>query len=400
MKFIDDHIIKNKRILLRVDFNVPLKHGGTIADDSRIRETVATIKYLLDNKNKVIIVSHLGRPEGHDFESLSADKSLSLEKVFRRLNKYLEEYEGRFIHDFTTEADTISSLKDGSYAVLENIRYYPGEETNDRGFAESLSRMADLYVNDAFAVSHRKCASVVGITDFLPSYGGLLLKKEVELLRKVTENPKKPFVAIIGGKKISTKIKFISKLSRLADYILLSGGLANTFLAARSIGIGKSLYRKEELAQANYLTSLARRHSTKIVLPEDAITAADPEGIKSNERLITDIGKGEMILDIGPKTQALYASILSRAKTIIWNGPMGYFENPLFKRGTDFVYYAIEQNQSAVSIIGGGDTIAAIADRDGLDKITHISTGGGAMLAFIEHGTLAGIEAIEKSSRR
>lgn len=400
MKFIDDYSIKKKNVLLRVDFNVPLKHDGSIADDSRIRETVQTIKYLLDNKNKVIIVSHLGRPEGHDYESLSSDKSLSLERVFRKLKSYLEGYDGYFVRNFTSDSSAIREMAEGSYAVLENIRFFAGEETNDRDFAKSLAGLAEIYVNDAFAVSHRSCASVVGITEHLPSYGGLLLKKEVTSLQKVTENPKKPFTAIIGGKKISTKIKFISKLTRIADNILLSGGLANTFLAARSVNIGKSLYRKEELAQANYLTSLAKRHGTKIVLPEDAITAADPDGIKSNERLISKVGGNEMILDIGPKTQALYASIISKSKTIIWNGPMGYFENPLFKRGTDFVYYAIEQNPSAVSIIGGGDTIAAIADRDGLDKITHISTGGGAMLAFIEHGTLAGIEAIERNNKR
>lgn len=400
MKFIDDYSIKKKSVLLRVDFNVPLKHDGSIADDSRIRETVATIKYLLDNKNKVIIVSHLGRPEGHDYETLSANKSLSLERVFRKIKSYLTGYEGHFVRDFTTETRGLKDMAEGTYAVLENIRFFPGEETNDRDFSERLAEIAEVYVNDAFAVSHRKCASVVGVTEFLPSYGGLLMKKEVNSLQKVTEKPKKPFVAIIGGKKISTKIKFISTLTRIADYILLAGGLANTFLAARSINIGNSLYRKEELAQANYLTSLARRHGTKIVLPEDAITGIDPEGIKSNERLIDKVGKNEMILDIGPKTQAHYASIISKSKTIIWNGPMGYFENALFKRGTDFVYYAIEQNPNAVSIIGGGDTIAAIADRDGLDKITHISTGGGAMLAFIEHGTLAGIEAIEKGEKR
>lgn len=400
MKYIDDHSIRNKRVLLRVDFNVPLKHDGSIADDSRIRETVQTIKHLLDNKNKVIIVSHLGRPEGHDYEALSSNKTLSLEKAFRKLKTYLEGYEGYFVHDFTSGKSGLEEMNERSYAVLENIRFFPGEETNDRGFAEKLAGIADVYVNDAFAVSHRKCASVVGITNLLPSFGGLLLKKEVNSLQKVTENPKKPFAAIIGGKKISTKIKFISKLTRMADYILLSGGLANTFLAARSINIGRSLYRKEELAQANYLTSIARRHGTKIILPEDAITGVDPDGIKSNERLIGNVGKNEMILDIGPKTQALYASIISKSKTIIWNGPMGYFENPLFKRGTDFVYYAIEQNPNAISIIGGGDTIAAIADRDGLSKITHISTGGGAMLAFIEHGSLVGIDAIEKSEKR
>lgn len=393
MKFIDEVSIKHKRVLLRVDFNVPLKADGSIADDSRIRETLPTIKYLLDNQNKVIIVSHLGRPT-------ERNRHDSLEKVTLRLHKYLSDYVWHFIPDFLTNGIVLTKQRPKEFAVLENIRFYPGEESNDDDFAKKLAGLADIYVNDAFAVCHRKAASVVAVTKYLPSYGGFLLKKEIKMLSRVTENPKKPFVAIIGGKKISTKIKFISKLTRLADYVLLSGGLANTFLAARSVEIGKSLYRREELGQANYLTSLAKRNGTKIVLPEDAIVGRDPDGNKSEERLIGYLKKSDQILDIGPKTQAMYQTIISTAKTIVWNGPLGYFENPLFKRGTDFVYYAIEQNPKAVSIIGGGDTIAAIADKDNLDKITHISTGGGAMLAFIEHGTLVGIEALKEANKR
>ena len=217
------------------------------------------------------------------------------------------------------------------------------------------------------------------------------------MLSKVIKDPKKPFVAILGGKKISTKIKFISKLTRLADFVLLSGGLANTFLAARGFEIGKSLFRQEEMGEANYLTSVAKRHNTRIVLPEDAVVSKSTDSEISQVKLINNLAKSDQVLDIGPKTQAEYETIISKAKTIIWNGPLGYFENPLYKRGTDFIYYAIEQNPKAVSVIGGGDTLAAIAGKENLDKITHISTGGGAMLAFIEHGTLVGIDALNKT---
>jgi len=402
MKFIDQVSIENKKVLLRVDFNVPLNSSGSISDDSRIRETVKTIKYLLDKKNKVIIVSHLGRPRGGTFsenvkgENVKGENELSLEKATRQLHKYLSSYNYHFIRDFLSDSHLLLKQKNGEFSVLENIRFYPEESENDAEFAKRLASLGDVYVNDAFAVSHRRAASIVAVTKYLPSYGGLLMKREVTMLKKATDNPKKPYVAIIGGKKISTKIKFLSKLTKIVDDILLSGGLANTFLAARSINIGKSLYRKEELSEANYLTSLARRHGTRIHLPEDAIAGSDPNGTKSEVKLLDNLKKSDMILDIGPKTQAVYETIISRAKTIVWNGPLGYFENPLFRRGTDFIYYAIEQNPKAVSIIGGGDTIAAISGHENLDQIDHISTGGGAMLAFIEHGTLVGIDALEK----
>lgn len=387
MRFIDEIEIKKKRILLRVDFNVPLKQNGEIADDSRIRETIPTIKYLLDHENKLIIASHLGRPE-------KRNEMESLKKVEERLRTYLPDYKSFFVQDFLTQRQLLEGQKEKEFAVLENLRFYPGEAINDKEFAKQLAEIADVYVNDAFAVSHRSAASVVEIAKILPSYGGFLLKKEITNLRKITENPKKPMVAILGGKKISTKISFINKLVKISDFILLSGGLANTFLAASGYEIGNSLYRKEEMEQANLLITLAKSNNSKIVLPEDAIVGHDPNGEHSEVRLINNLKKDDQILDIGPKTQALFETIISKAMTIIWNGPLGYFENPLFRRGTDFVYYAIEQNPQAISVIGGGDTIAAIADRDNLDKITHISTGGGAMLAFIEHGSLVGIDAL------
>ncbi len=389
MKFIDEVDIRNKRVLLRVDFNVPLKPDGTIADDSRIRETIPTIKYLLDRRNKVIIVSHLGRPEkinAHD----------SLEKVGLKLHAYLPDCKWYFVPNFMKDISLLEKQKPREFALLENIRFYPGEEANDDVLAEQLAKLADVYVNDAFAVSHRKAASVLAITKYLPSYGGLLLKKEITMLNKIILKPKKPLIAILSGKKISTKIKFISKLIRLVDYILLAGGLANTFLAAKGFEIGKSISAKEEIKEAKSLTSLARKHGAQIMLPEDAIVATNPDGNTSQEKSINNIAKNDHILDIGPKTQALYETYISKAKTIIWNGPVGYFENPIFKKGTDFIYYCVLQNPHAISVVGGGDTIAAIAGLKDLDKITHISTGGGAMLAYIEDGTLVGIEALKR----
>jgi phosphoglycerate kinase len=392
VKFIDGAKISNKRVLLRVDFNVPVTPNGKIADDSRIRETVDTVKYLLDSKNKVIIASHLGRPEKRNSQD-------SLEKVGRKLYTYLHGYKWHFVPDFLTDIKALEKQKEGEFALLDNIRFYPGEASNDDAFAEKLAELADVYVNDAFAVSHRKAASVVAITKYLPSYGGLLLKKEITMLSKITEKPAKPMIAILSGKKISTKIKFISKLAQLADSILLAGGLANTFLAGKGYEIGKSIYVKEEIAQAKALTSLATKHGATIVLPEDVIVGKDPDGVRSEVKMANAVSRNDFILDIGPKTQALYQTHISTAKTIVWNGPTGYFENPVFRRGTDFIYYAILQNPKAISVAGGGDTIAAIADHEDLDKITHISTGGGAMLAFVEEGTLVGIEALKNSSQ-
>lgn len=405
MKFIDDVIIHRKRVLLRVDFNVPLKEDGSIADDLRIRETIPTIKYLLDRQNKVIIVSHLGRPtllpikQGFAGQADKRNSQHSLEKVAHRVHSYLPDYHWHFVPDFLTDHHLLEQVKIGEFAILENIRFYSGEADNDAGLAKRLASLADVYVNDAFAVSHREAASIVAINKYLPAYGGFLLRKEIDMLNKLIKKPKKPFVAIIGGKKISTKIKFLSKLTRLADYVLLSGGLSNTFLLARGIQIGKSLFIRRELGQVNYLTAIAKRNGTKILLPEDAIAGPDPDGEKSLVKLVNSLGKGDQILDIGPKTQAEYEAVINRAKTIVWNGPLGHFENPQFRRGTDFIYYAIALNKQAFSVIGGGDTLAAIAGNKNLENITHISTGGGAMLEYIENGTLVGLEALKKNNK-
>ncbi len=390
MKFIDEVTIKNKTVLLRVDFNVSLFENLSISDDLRIRQSIPTIKYLLKDHNKIILIAHLNDPE-------KRDKKESLIRVKNRLHEYLPDKKIHFVEDFTKNPEGIKDM-DSDIVMLENIRFYEGEKKNDPEFAKSLAGLAEIYVNDAFGVSHRDHASIVGIPKYLPSFGGLLLKKETTILKRVMENPQKPFVAIIGGKKIRTKIKFITRLVKVADYLLLGGGLANTFLAAEGYKMGDSLVSSEDIKIAKDILSHARYHKTRFELPEDAVVADDKNDKETEVRKVEDLEPEDEILDIGPETQAEFGSIIAKAKTIIWNGPVGYMENPVFKRGTDFLYYAITHNTDAVSVVGGGDTLAAIAKKEYLDKITHISTGGGAMLFYIENGTLPGLQALEKSN--
>lgn len=389
--YIDEANISNKRVLVRADFDVSLNPNYTIADDARIRQNIPTLKFLLKNNNKIICVAKLDRPK-------TRDPKLSLKIVVDKLKEYLPEYQITLVDDFlNSDKKVFENQKINEILVLENIRFYPEEKKNDPEFAKKLAVLADIYVNDAFAVSHRAEASVVGITSYLTSYGGLLLKKEVAMISKVVNKPKKPVVAIIGGAKISSKITLINKLTEIADYVLIGGGLANTFLCAQGLEIGKSFCEYEAVSMARKLLFLAAQKNTAVILPSDVIIGEMDNSTNGGEiKKIDEIPKGAVILDIGPETQAKYGSIISKAKTIVWNGPVGYFENPAFRRGTDFIYYSIAQNSQAVSIVGGGDTLSAISKKEYLDKITHISTGGGAMLEFIENGTLPGIEALKR----
>jgi phosphoglycerate kinase len=382
--YIDEVEIKNKTILLRVDFNVSLNPDHSIANDARITQALPTINYLLKNNNRLILVSHLGRPKG-------IDENLSLKVVVERLKEYL----GSVSISLAKTLEEAKEKKD-QIVVLENIRFFPEEKNYSTLFAKKLSSLAEVYVNDAFGVCHRADTSVVGPPQFLPSYGGLLLKKEITMLDKVLKNPQKPFVAIIGGAKVSTKINLLEKLASLVDYLIIGGGLANTFLCAQNYQIGNSFCEYEA-------TQIARRFLAKqinkkpyIILPKDAVVAKDKESKEKMVVKISEIPKDYCIFDLGPETLAEIGHILAKAKTIIWNGPVGYFENPNFRDGTDFIYYSITQNQNAVSVVGGGDTLAAISKKEYLEKITHISTGGGAMLEYIEKGTLPGIEALKR----
>ncbi len=389
--YIDQAEIKNKRVLLRVDFNVSLNQNYTIADDARIKQSLPTIKHLLDNGNRLIIVSHLGRPKGRE-------EQYSMKVVADQLQKYLPNNHITVIPDFLTDADGILTNPDNHEVyLLENIRFYNEEKQDEENFAKKLASLGEVYVNDAFGVCHRADASVVGVPNYLPSFGGLLLKKELEMISKIIDNPQKPLVTILGGAKISTKINLIGKLMEVADYLLIGGGMANTFLAAQGFEVGKSFneYEQEENAR-RILFDAAQKHTT-IMLPSDVVIG-DPN-LSMNPGIIkkvSEVSKEDQILDLGPETQARFGAVINKAKTIVWNGPVGLFENPEFRRGTDFIYYSIAHNTDAISIVGGGDTLSAISKKEYLEKITHISTGGGAMLEYIEQGTLPGIEALKK----
>ena len=314
------------------------------------------------------------------------------------LQEYLPHNKVRLIQDFINDPKPLEKQIPNEVILLENIRFYPGEQANDPEFTKQLAKLGEVYVNDAFGVSHRKSASVVGLPEVLPSYGGLLLKKEITVLDSIMQHPKKPFIAIIGGKKIGTKIKFISKLATVADYILIGGGLANTFLAAEDNGVGKSLISKDDIDLAKHLLNHAKHEDTRLLLPVDVVVGKSLDDTSSTVRKVNAIGNNEEALDIGPETQAAFGEVIEEACTIVWNGPVGYMENQEFSRGTDFLYYAITNNDQATSVVGGGDTLAAISKKEYLDKITHISTGGGAMLEFIENGTLPGIEALNRTN--
>lgn len=388
MKFIDEISITNKRVLLRVDFNVSLNPDYTIADDARIQQAIPSILYLLERNNTIIIVSHLDRPA-------KWDSRLSLARVARDLHKYLPGMKVVLVDDFTKDASLLEKKSENTVFMLENIRFYTEEKNNDAEFARKLASYADVYVNDAFGVSHRTNASIVAITHELPSYGGLLLKREIEMISKAVHKPKKPVVAIVGGAKISTKIEVLSKLIEIADYLIIGGGLANTFLCAQGIPIGKSFCEVHEVEQARKVLFIAAQKNTMILLPQDAVVG-NPADVSHGGCVVKveDTPHNGQILDIGPETQANFGTIIAKAKTVIWNGPVGYIENPMYRRGTDFIYYAIAQNHNCISVVGGGDTLAAISKKEYLDNISHISTGGGAMLEFIEKGTLPGIEAL------
>jgi phosphoglycerate kinase len=381
MQFIDEVEIKDKKVLMRVDYNVSLNSDGSILNDERIRQSLLTIQHLLQHNNTLILMSHLGRPEGRDGH-------YSLRVVARALEGLLQEYKVVVIDDLS-QVGTIDIHAEKTIYMLENLRFFPGEKTNDPEFAKRLASLADVYVNDAFAVCHRSHASVVGLPQLLPAYGGLLLKKEITMLTKCINEPQKPLVAILSGVKINTKINLIGKLMEIADYVLLAGGLANNFLLAQGKQIGKSIAQPDQLEQTRHLMQVAQEKGTNLLIPPDAVIQTH------GSRSVDNLGPDDQIFDIGPKTQAIYGAIIDKAKTIVWNGPVGKFEDLPYRRGTDFIYYAITQNPNAISILGGGDTIAAIANNGDLDKITHLSTGGGAMLAFIEkEGKLPGIEAL------
>lgn len=394
-KTVRDLDVAGKKVLVRVDFNVPLNDKGEITDDTRITASLPTIQYLLEQKAAVILMAHLGRPKGQ------VKPELSLAPVVKNLGKLLGK-KILFAPDCVGEAAqaAASKLKPGHILLLENLRFHKEEEKNDMEFAEKLASLADLYVNDGFGVSHRAHASVEGVTHFLPAAAGFLLEKEIQYVGQAVTNPLHPFVAIIGGAKVSDKIGVISNLLDKVDTLLIGGGMANTFLAAQGYKMGKSLVEEDKLDLAKELLAKAKKNKVNMLLPTDLVMAAAfaPDAEHVTEK-VKNLNQAYMALDIGAETSKAYAEALADAKMIVWNGPMGVFEMDAFCKGTEAVAKAVAKSR-ATSIVGGGDSVAAIEKLGLAKRITHISTGGGASLEYLEGKVLPGVAALDDLRRK
>ena len=381
---IRDLDLKNKTVFIRVDFNVPLAPGGQeITSDKRIRASLPTIRYALEHGAAVILASHLGRPKG------KPNPEMSLQPAAKRLAELLG-VEVIMAPDCVGPEVEKMRPAPGQVLLLENLRFHPEEEKNDPGFSKPLAALCDIYVNDAFGSAHRAHASTVGMIQFVPKAGaGLLMDKELEYLNKATKNPARPCIAILGGAKVSDKIEVIENLLKIVDQILIGGAMAYTFMKARGEGVGKSLVEDDKLELAKGLLS---RAGNKLLLPRDHVVAAELKD-GADSRVVTNIPDGMMGLDIGPATVAEYEAVIAKAKTIIWNGPMGVFEKPPFDRGTVALAKAVAAS-GAVSVVGGGDSEKAIKSAGVADKISHVSTGGGASLEFLAGIELPGVAAL------
>jgi phosphoglycerate kinase len=395
---IRDLDLTGKRVLIRVDFNVPLSKEGTITDDTRIRETIPTIEYALRRKARVILAAHLGRPKGKHVDAMS------LRPVVDRLRSLLDhvldpDENVAFAPDCVgpVAIELADNLEPGQTLLLENLRFHAEEEANDPAFARQLAQLCDIYVNDAFGAAHRAHASTEGITHFVPqSAAGLLMEKELNYLGKAVAEPNRPFVAIIGGAKVSDKIEVINALLNKVDALLIGGAMAYTFLNAQGQTTGKSLVEADKYDIARAALEKAKAREVKFLLPVDHILAdkfgadAKTQIFSGTEPFPADL----MALDIGPETIKLFAAEIAEAATVVWNGPMGVAEFAPFAKGTNAIAKALAKNEDAITIVGGGDSVAALHNSGVADKITHISTGGGASLEFLEGKTLPGVAAL------
>lgn len=384
--------LEGKKVLVRVDFNVPMQEGE-ITDNTRIRASLPTINYLRDNGAKVILMSHLGRPKG------GKTPEFSLSKVSENLGKLLNVAVKMASDCIGDEVkDSVNALKNGDILLLENVRFYKEEEKNDSDFSQKLASLGDIYVNDAFGTAHRAHASTEGVTKYLPGYAGLLIEKELNFMGKALSNPVRPMLAIVGGAKVGSKIGVLNKMAEVigsSGSIIIAGGMAYTFFKAQGYSVGKSLLDTEHLETAKQFLEKSKQIGLKVLLPVDTVVAKDFKNDTEFKTVAsTEIPDDFEGMDIGPKTREIFAEEIKKAKTIVWNGPMGVFEFENFSHGTRAVAIAVAES-SGTTIIGGGDSVAAIEASGLADKIDHISTGGGASLEFLEGKILPGIAALQ-----
>ncbi|MEA5002323.1 MAG: phosphoglycerate kinase [Christensenella sp.] len=388
-KTIEDIDVAGKRVLVRVDFNVPLDENGEITDETRIQAALPTIQYLIDKGAKVVLMSHLGRPKGE------VKPEFSLAPVAKRLSELLST-KVVFAKDCVGKdaKDAVDSIENGQVVLLENLRFHKEETANDAAFAKELASLGDIFVNDAFGTAHRAHASTAGVAEYLPAVAGYLIGKELSFMGKALEDPARPFIAILGGAKVSDKIGVIENLLSKVDGLIIGGGMANTFVKAQGYEMGKSLVDDERLGLALDLMEQANRKGIKIMLPSDFVVAKELDAkAEAHVVPVDNIPQDMMALDIGPSSRIIFANEIKRAKTVIWNGPMGVAEIPAFAGGTKAVAEALAE-ASATTIIGGGDSAAAVKKLGFADKMSHISTGGGASLEFLEGKELPGVAAL------
>ncbi|MBC7082604.1 MAG: phosphoglycerate kinase [Firmicutes bacterium] len=387
---IRDVDVKGKRVLVRVDFNVPMNAEREITDDTRIRAALPTIKYLIDHGAKVILASHLGRPKGKPADEFRMDP------VARRLSELLGKPVRKLDECVGDKVKTeVAAMNDGDVVLLENLRFHAEEEANDEGFARALADLADLYVNDAFGTAHRAHASTAGVAKFLPAVAGFLMEKEIEVMGKALADPERPFVAILGGAKVKDKVGVVRNLLDKVDTLMIGGGMAYTFLKAQGLEVGQSILEADKIDLARELMEKARARGVRFMLPSDVVVADRlAEDAKTRVVPVDQIPPDWQALDIGPETVAKFGKAIADAKTVVWNGPMGVFEMKPFAEGTRGIAKALAESK-ATTIVGGGDSAAALEEMGFADKVTHVSTGGGASLEFLEGRELPGVAVLK-----